>query len=63
MRAGASGAFEVLWDRNPDLILSFFAPLRRGTAFLVKTLGRYLYRLVIARDLPHFVACTRESLV
>jgi hypothetical protein len=57
VRAGASGVFEVCWDRNPDLV---FYALEQGNEIPAKEPG-YVYRMAIASDLPHFVTCTRES--
>jgi hypothetical protein len=56
-RGGASGVFEVCWDRNPDLV---FRALAEGTEIPRKEPG-YVYRMAIASNLPHFVTCTRES--
>ena len=56
-RAGSSRAFEVLWDRHPDLV---FRALRDGSEIPDTEPGNP-YHMRIARDLPHMVACTRES--
>lgn len=56
-RAGSSRVFEILWDRHPDC---FFRALNEGSSIPPAESGRR-YRMRIARDLPHMVACTLES--
>ena len=56
-RDGSSGVFEVVWDRHPDC---FFRALNQGGDIPSAETGR-LYRMRIAGDLPHMVACTMES--
>lgn len=57
VRAGSSRIFEVLWDRHPD---RFFGALNEGSAIPPAEPGR-CYRMRIARNLPHMVSCTVES--
>jgi hypothetical protein len=57
VRAGCSGTFEIFWDRNPDLV---FRSLQDGSGIPDKEPGDR-YRMLVARDLPHFVVCTCES--
>lgn len=56
VRAGSSGTFEILWDRNPDLA---FRSLKDGTEIPGPEAGPP-YRMRVARDLPHMVSCTRR---
>lgn len=55
-RAGSSTSFEVLWDRNPELVV---CALENGSE-VPRAESDYVYRTVIARDLHHLVTCTRE---
>lgn len=57
VRAGSPIAFEVLWDRNPDLVIR---SLMDGSE-IPGSEPESLYRMQIARDLPRLVTCTRES--
>ena len=56
VRAGSSETFEVQWDRHPDLVVR---ALMDGSEIPAPE-PEHLYRMRIARDLPHMVACTRE---
>jgi hypothetical protein len=56
VRAGSAEAFQIVWDRHPDLV---FLALERGSELPASEPGS-LYRIRIARDLPHMVTCTRE---
>jgi hypothetical protein len=56
IRAGSSNHFEVLWDRNPDLV---FRALVEGGNIPAQEPGN-IYRMLIARELPHMAVCTRE---
>jgi hypothetical protein len=56
VHAGSAEDFEVLWDRNPDLV---FAALTNGGELPIPETG-CLYRMQIAGRLPNRVACTRE---
>jgi hypothetical protein len=56
-RAGSKEIFEVLWDRNPDLV---FRALEDATEFPSAESG-YLYRMQIAHALPQMFTCVRES--
>ena len=58
-RAGSPEAFEVLWDRNPDILLR---ALEESTA-LPELEPRCVYRMQIARDLPQVFACSCEVVV
>jgi len=55
-RAGSAEAFEILWDRHPDLVS---LALENGTE-LPAPEPESCYRMRISRDLPGIVACTRE---
>jgi len=55
-RSGSPESFEILWDRNPDLV---FLALENGGE-LPAADPASLYHLHVARDLPRLVACTRE---
>jgi len=55
-RGGSKDDCEILFDRNPDLVV---LALESGDELPPPDPG-WLYRLRVARDLPHLVACTRE---
>jgi hypothetical protein len=57
-RAGSAEICEVQWDRHPDLV---FAALDNG-AELPPAEPDCVYRMMIQRDLPGMVVCTRERL-
>jgi hypothetical protein len=57
VRAGCAERFEILWDRHPDLV---FRALENGDEFPTPE-PEYVYRMVIARELPAMVACSREE--
>jgi hypothetical protein len=55
-RSGSNESFETLWDRHPDLV---FLALENGSELPGPEPG-CLYRMHVARTLPHLVACNRE---
>jgi hypothetical protein len=59
VRAGCAERFEIVWDRHPDLV---FHALDNGNELPAPQTG-YVYRMIIARELPGMVACTREAVV
>jgi hypothetical protein len=56
VRAGSAEHFEVDWDRNPDRVL---LALEEASEIPAPETGCH-YRMRIAYDLPHMVACARE---
>jgi hypothetical protein len=58
-RAGSQQMFEVFWDRNPDQV---FCALEDGSELPCPE-PRFLYRMQIARALPHMFACVREEVL
>ncbi|SRR6266481_1271492 len=57
--AGSAQEFEILWDRNPDLV---FHALDNGSEIPDPEIG-YVYRMSIARKLPGNIACTQVAAV
>jgi hypothetical protein len=55
-RAGSAHAYEIMWDRHPDLVV---LALETGGELPACELG-CRYRMHIARDLPHMIVCNRE---
>ncbi len=58
-RDGSAEAFEVLWDRHPDVALQ---ALEEGTEIPGPEI-ECIYCMRINRDLPHLFACTCDSTV
>ena|SRR5215469_13977277 len=58
VRAGSVDAFEILWDRHPNLVV---LALETGGELPARE-PDCLYRMRVGRDLPSMIACTRESL-
>ena len=55
-RAGSDQVFEVIWDRNPDLVIR---ALEDGAELSSSEPG-YLYRMQIGCNLPQMFTCTRD---
>lgn len=55
-RAGSAKSFEVPWDRHPDLVI---AALDTGGKLPTED-KEYRYRMLIGREIPALVSCTRE---
>lgn len=58
VRAGSAQAFEVLWDRHPDLV---FVALENDSE-LPSAEPECVYRMRIDRDLPGMVGCARVQI-
>jgi hypothetical protein len=58
VRAGTAEAYEIMWDRNPDLVAR---ALDAGGALPPCEPG-LRYRMQIGRDLPDMIACSREPI-
>jgi hypothetical protein len=56
-RAGSAVTHEIVWDRHPDLVI---LALETGGELPAREPG-CRYRMRVARDLPHMIACIRES--
>ena len=56
VRAGSSQAFEITWDRHPDLV---FLALENATELPFRELG-IRYRLRLDCNLEGMMDCTRE---
>jgi hypothetical protein len=56
VKAGSAEHFEVDWDRHPNRVI---LALEEGSDLPAPETG-CLYRMRIAHDLPHMVACARE---
>ena len=57
-RAGSADAYQIIWDRNPDLVV---LALETGDE-LPACEPACRYRMHVGKDLPHMIVCSRERI-